>query len=76
MEMINAEFVSVWDDCIEIRSNCIVDVETCLIHDIEVVNTDGMDLDACTDEYVEIDGDRYKVKWDECDDCYYVISGR
>ena len=76
MKIINADFVSIWDDCVEIRTECTVDMETHAIQNIEVVDVDSMDLNICTDEYVEIDGSRFEVEWDDCDDCYYVIVGR
>jgi hypothetical protein len=44
------KFVSVWDDNIEIKSDCQYDEETKVVSEIEVVEANGLEI--CHDEYV------------------------
>jgi hypothetical protein len=50
-----ATYVSVWDDGIQIRSNCRFDETSRTVYDVESVDVDGMGLDVCSDEYIELD---------------------
>lgn len=57
-----AIYISEWDDCIEIKSPCLVNLQTHAVMNIEVndsVDVEG--LDCLTGRYVEIDGERYTV---------------
>lgn len=47
-----AEFVSVWDGGIAIRTACHYDSATCLASAIATVDVDG--LESCEDQYVEL----------------------
>ena len=55
----NATFVSVWDDGIEIKTNCKVNTETREIFDIEKAHVDGLEI--VNEEYVTIDGMDYNA---------------
>lgn len=55
----NATFVSVWDDGIEIKTNCKVNTETHEIFDIEEAYADGLEI--VNKEYVTIDGMDYNA---------------
>lgn len=58
----NAMFTSVWDDCIEIHSECFVDTDTHEVFDIGMVDVSDMDIDICTGEYITLpDGTDYDV---------------
>lgn len=54
--IIAARYTSVWDDCISVTTTCKINLNTHEIFDIERIDTDGMDLNALTNEYVTIDG--------------------
>lgn len=60
-----AVFVSVWDEHSrqkqEIKSRCKVDFDTKEVFDIETVNTDELDLEILSREYIIIDGNEYPV---------------
>jgi len=51
--MSKATFVSVWNEEIEVMSNCNYDKESNAVSEIELpVENDELDLDVLTDEYV------------------------
>jgi hypothetical protein len=56
-----ATYVSVWDDGIEVKSDCIYDTETKQIEEIEMVDISGVDI--LIEEYVELP-DGYKISVD------------
>jgi len=49
---INADYVSVWDDGLEVRTTCIFDIEKQTAHNIVPVDIQGLDI--LVDEYVEL----------------------
>lgn len=55
----NCKFSSVWDDGIEIITNCRVNTDTKEVFDIDAVDTNG--LEALYGEYVIIDGKGFPV---------------
>lgn len=60
-----AVYTSVWDDCVEIHSDCLVDTKTKEVFDIEMVDVSNYDIDICTNEYVTLlDGSEYSVNTD------------
>jgi hypothetical protein len=52
--MEKATYVSVWDDCTAISTPCDYDRETKTVSNIGSEDVDGMDIDVCTDEYVQL----------------------
>lgn len=50
----NATFTSVWDDGIEVTTNCKINMDTKEVFDVEVAYIN--DLDILEREYVTIDG--------------------
>lgn len=66
-----AVYTSVWDDCTEIHSDCLVDTETKEVFNIELVDVSGYDIDVCTGEYVTLlDGSEYNVNTDDSEYWY------
>ena len=63
-----AIFVSVWDADTEIKTNCMIDLETGHIKDIETVDP-GEDVDILVKEYIVIGDTEYTV----CDDCHEYV---
>ena len=57
MEFRNALFVSVWDDGLEITTNCLYNPETKEVKEIETANVDNLDLDILDREYVSFNGE-------------------
>lgn len=49
---INAKYVSVWDDGIEIKSNCLFNPLTKEVKDIEMVDIQG--VENLIEEYIEL----------------------
>lgn len=47
-----AIYVSVWDGCTTIESNCNYDDHLNVVSDVEIIDVDGMDINVLTDEYV------------------------
>lgn len=68
--IIEAEYVSVWDDNYAVTSKCKIDLDTKKVYDIEEVNM-GDGLDICTREYVRFDGEEHDVEMDDNGD--YVM---
>ena len=50
--MEKAIFISVWDGCTAIESDCEYDKDTKTVHNIEQVDGSKMDLNILEDEYV------------------------
>lgn len=53
-KIVKAIYVSVWDDSIEIESSCNFNPQTNEVSDIEQVDTDALDINSCTREYVRL----------------------
>lgn len=67
-EICEAEYVSVWDDGIELRSECKVDTKKRLVFDIEDSGINPDSVENLEEEYIDIDGIRMPVhKSDEVD---------
>jgi hypothetical protein len=47
-----AKYISIWDDGIEIMSDCKYNIHNNSISNVDSVDVDGMDLGICMDEYV------------------------
>lgn len=58
----NATFTSVWDDGQEVTTNCMVNLVTREVFDIEVNDSDNIEkLNGLEREYITIDGEEYDV---------------
>ena len=47
-----ATFISIWDGCTMLESDCLIDEETNNVYDIEQIDVSKMDLNVLEDEYV------------------------
>lgn len=60
--IVEAVYTSVWDDDVEIDSNCKVNLDTREVFDIEMIDVEEYDVDSCTGEYITLaDGSKYGV---------------
>lgn len=51
--IVEAIYVSVWDGS-QIRTSCKFNTETREVTDVETLDTEGMDLNSCEEEFVEL----------------------
>lgn len=59
-----AYYTSVWSDGVELHSECMVDMDTKEVFDIEQFDVDNLDgnFDSCVDEYITLlDGSMHDV---------------
>ena len=74
MNIVKGKYISVWDgNTIKIATNCMVDMETKEVFDIETINPDDYyeELDVLDEEYVIINNKRFEVE--EVNGVYYII---
>lgn len=72
--IVDAIFVSVWDDGHKIESNCKVNLDSQEIFDIEPVNVDDLDLQVLRCEQVVINGIIYPAARDSIKNTGYWYS--
>lgn len=72
-QVIDAVFVSIWDGgSAAVQSNCKVDLRTNEVFNIEVVDTSGIALSSCDEEYVLVGNERYEVR--ETNGVHYLVE--
>ena len=71
--IVDAEFVSVWDGDVEIRTDCKIDLDTGHVFDIQVAESDH--VESLDSEYVEWPGHLSNVESNEQNEYYLTEEG-